>query len=95
MTELLLRAISAIEHLPADAQDAIAARLLEEVHDEEAGAARFGATTDAQWDRLADNVRRAIAAGEVEPFEEAFRHNKHSGSRASPRSFGIFSANFP
>ncbi|MGH2603394.1 MAG: hypothetical protein ACRDJ9_28920 [Dehalococcoidia bacterium] len=78
MTELLQRVIAAIERLPADAQDAIAARLLAEVHDEEAWAARFEATTDAQWDRLADDVRRAIAAGEVEPLKEAFRHNKHS-----------------
>jgi hypothetical protein len=77
MTELLQRAIAAIEQLPADAQDAIAARLLAEIHDEEAWGARFGATTDAQWDRLADSVRRAIAAGEVEPLEEAFRHIKH------------------
>ena len=73
MTELLLRAIGAIEQLPADAQDAIAARLLAEVHDEETWAARFGATTDAQWDRLADNVRQAIAGGKVEPLEEALR----------------------
>jgi hypothetical protein len=77
MTELLQRAIAAIEQLPADVQDAIAARFLAEIDDEEAWAARFEATTDAQWDRLTDNVRRAIAAGEVEPLEEAFRPNKH------------------
>jgi hypothetical protein len=77
MTELLQRAIAAIEHLPADAQDAIAARLLAEIHDEESWVARFEATTEAQWDRLANNVRRAIDAGEVEPLEEAFRHIKH------------------
>jgi predicted GTPase len=72
MTELLQRVIAAIEHLPADAQDAIAARLLEDMEDEQAWTARFEATTDAQWDRMAAIVHRAIAAEEVEPLEDAF-----------------------
>jgi hypothetical protein len=72
MTELLQRAIAAIEQLPADAQDAIAARLLADVEDEQAWAARFEATTDAQWDGMAGVVRRAIAAGEIEPLEDGF-----------------------
>jgi hypothetical protein len=42
-----------IEKLPAEVQDAIATRLLAEVADEQAWAARFAATTDEQWDRLA------------------------------------------
>jgi hypothetical protein len=69
MTELLQRAIAAIERLPADAQDAIAERILAEVADEQAWAARFDATTDAQWDRMADNVRRAIASESITPLD--------------------------
>lgn len=72
MTELLQRAIEAIEQLPADVQDAIATRLLAEVADEQAWAARFGTTTDAQWDRLADTVRRTIAAGDTTPLDDVF-----------------------
>jgi hypothetical protein len=72
MTKLLQRAIAAIEKLPADVQDAIATRLLAEVTDEQAWAARFEATTDAQWDRLADTVRRTIAAGDTTPLDDVF-----------------------
>src|SRR4029450_809978 len=50
MTALLEQALAAIEKLPADAQDAIAIRLLAEVADEHAWAERFETTTDAQWD---------------------------------------------
>ena len=72
MTELLERAITAIKQLPADTQDAIAARWLAEVDDERGWSARFAATTDAQWDRLADRVRRTIARGDVTPVDEIF-----------------------
>ena len=61
-TELLQRAIVELEKLPADEQDAIAARLLAELEDEQAWSARFKATTDEQWDRLAAAVRQEIAA---------------------------------
>ena len=50
MTKLLERAVAEIEKLPEDAQDAIAARLLADLADEQAWAARFAATTDAQFD---------------------------------------------
>lgn len=53
-------------------QDAIAARLLQEVADEQAWAVRFGATTDAQWDQLAETARRAIRGGSTTPLEDAF-----------------------
>lgn len=72
MTELLERAITAIKQLPADAQDAIATRWLAEVDDEQAWSARFTATTDAQWNRLADRVRHTIARGDVTPVDEVF-----------------------
>jgi hypothetical protein len=71
MTELLQRAIAAIEKLPEDVQDAIAARLLAEVADEQAWAAAFEATTDAQWDELAETARRAVREGTT-PLEHAF-----------------------
>lgn len=71
MTELLQRAIAAIEKLPEELQDAIARRMLEEVADEQAWAARFEATTDVQWDQLADTVRRSIRDGSTIPLEDA------------------------
>lgn len=71
MTKLLEQAIVQVEKLPADAQDAIAARLLEDVMDELEWEARLAATTDAQWDRMAAMVRQEIAAGETLPmFDE-------------------------
>ncbi len=72
MTELLQRAISAIEQLPDDVQDAIAARLLSEVEDERAWSEQFGATTDAQWNHLAEMVRRDLDAGRTSPLDDEF-----------------------
>lgn len=45
MIKLLEQAVAEIEKLPEDAQDAIAARLLADLADEKAWAARFAATT--------------------------------------------------
>lgn len=72
MSDLLQRAIAAIEKLPDELQDAIAQRMLEEVADEQAWAARFGATTDAEWARLAETVRHSIRDGSTTPLAEAF-----------------------
>jgi hypothetical protein len=72
MTELLQRAIAAIEKLPEDVQDAIATRLLGEAADEQAWAEQFEDTTDAQWERLAELARRDIGEGATTPLEEAF-----------------------
>jgi len=71
-SELLQRAIAVLEKLPEDAQNAIAARLLAEVEDEQAWVASFEATTDAQWDRLAASARQDIATGDTTPLEEVF-----------------------
>lgn len=71
-SELLQRAIAVLEKLPEDAQNAIAVRLLAEVEDEQAWAASFEATTDAQWDRLAASARQEIATGDTVPLEEVF-----------------------
>lgn len=78
MTDLLQQAIAAIERLPTDVQDAIATRLLAEVSDEQAWSAQFEATTDAQWDRLAEMVRRAIATGDTVPLDDVFGSTKPS-----------------
>ncbi|MBD2663748.1 hypothetical protein B6N60_01364 [Richelia sinica FACHB-800] len=78
MTKLLQRAIAEIEKLPAEEQnalpkvsEAIATRLLDELKDEQGWKIRFAATTDNQWDSLADMVRQEIAAGEITPLDIA------------------------
>ncbi|MGF1482308.1 MAG: hypothetical protein ACFB4I_22990 [Cyanophyceae cyanobacterium] len=72
MTELLERVIAQLKTLPADEQDAIAARLLVEIEDEQIWKAQFESTTDDQWDRMAEMVRQEIAAGDVTPLAEVF-----------------------
>ena len=72
MTELLQRAIAEIQKLPADTQDAIAARILADLEDEQAWAARFAATTDDQWDRMVDQARREISAGNTVDLDDVF-----------------------
>ena len=72
MTELLQRAIAELEKLPPETQDAIATRILADLTDEGAWAARFAATSDEQWDHLAEKVRRDIAAGDVSSLDEIF-----------------------
>ena len=72
MTKLLEQAINQIEKMPADVQDAIAARLLADLMDEVEWAAHLAATTDAQWDRMAAMVRQEIAAGNTMPLDRVF-----------------------
>lgn len=72
MTGLLQRVIAEIGKLPAEEQDAIATRILVELADEQAWAARFSAMTDEQWDRLTEAVRREIAAGDTAPLDDVF-----------------------
>jgi hypothetical protein len=76
MTELLQQAIAQIQQLPPDQQDAIAARFLAELQDEQKWEARFAATTDDQWDQMAAMVRQEIAKGETVPLEEVFPTQK-------------------
>lgn len=70
MTEQLQRAIAEIQKLPADTQDAIAARILADLEAEQAWAAQFAATTDDQWDRMVDRVRHEIRTGDVVDLAE-------------------------
>jgi hypothetical protein len=76
MTELLQQAIAQIQKLPPDQQDAIAARFLAELRDEQKWETRFAATTDDQWDQMAAMVREEIAAGETVPLGEVFPTQK-------------------
>lgn len=76
MTELLRQAIAQIEKLLPDQQDAIAARLLAEVQDEQNWENRIAATTDAQWDQMAAMVREEIARGETVPLDTVFPPQK-------------------
>ena len=76
MTELLRQAIARIEKLPADQQDAIAARFLAELQDEQKWETRFTATTDDQWDQIATMVRQEIAEGETVSLDEVFPRQK-------------------
>lgn len=62
MTTLLQQAIAEIEKLPAEGQDAIATRIMAELADERAWASRFDATTDEQWERMAQAVRHEVEA---------------------------------
>jgi hypothetical protein len=70
MTELLERVIAQLKTLPADEQDAIAARLLAELEDEQTWKTQFKATTDDQWDRMAEMTRQEIAIGDVTPLAD-------------------------
>lgn len=72
MTQLLQQALAEIEKLPADTQDAMAARILADLADDQAWEARFEATSSGQWDRLADLARQEIAAGGTIPLEDMF-----------------------
>jgi len=72
MTELLERVMAKLKVLPADEQDAIASRFLDELDDDEAWKVQFAATTDDQWDNLAKMVRREITAGDVSPLDDIF-----------------------
>lgn len=72
MTELLQQAIAEVSKLSDEQQDAIAARLLAELEDEQGWQTRFEATTDTQWDNLAAPVRREIGSDTVVPLDDVF-----------------------
>ena len=61
MNSLIKQALSELEKLSAEDQTAIAARWLEELKAERIWADKFSHTTDEQWDKLANLVRRDIA----------------------------------
>jgi hypothetical protein len=61
MTKLLRQAITQIQQLTPEQQDAIGSRFLEELQDEQNWETRFASTTDSEWDRMAAMVRQEIA----------------------------------
>jgi len=69
-TTLLRQAISALEQLPEDEQDAMAQHILAELEDEARWSRQFAATTDDQWDRMISEVRRDIAEHGTRPLED-------------------------
>ncbi len=76
MTELLQQAIAQIQRLSPAQQDAIAARFLAELQDEQKWEDRFVSTTDSQWEQMAAMVRQEIALGETVPLDEVFPSQK-------------------
>ncbi len=72
MADLLEQVVSEIRKLPADQRDAIATRILTDLRDEQVWTEHFEATTDEQWDRLAEGVRKEIAAGDTVPINDVF-----------------------
>jgi hypothetical protein len=68
MTQLLQQALAEIEKLPAETQNAVAARILADLGDDQAWAASFESTSAEQWDRLAALAREEISVG-VDPSE--------------------------
>lgn len=72
MTELLRQVVAEIEKLPEEKQNEIAARLLAELKDEQAWENSFAATSDEQWDKLAQMVREEIADSKVFPLDDVF-----------------------
>lgn len=72
MTELLRRVVAEIEKLTEDEQNAIAPHLLAELEDEQQWKSRFEATTDRQWNALAERVRQDITAENIDSIDDVF-----------------------
>ena len=62
---LLQKVISEFEKLPVEDQNAVAARWFKELRDEQIWAKKFAATTDEQWEKLAELARRDIAESAI------------------------------
>ncbi len=68
MTELLEQAIAQLRKLAPIDQDAIVARFLAEIKDEQHWNRQFEATTDDQWTQMAAMARQEITNGEITPY---------------------------
>ena len=73
MTELLEKAIAEVKKAPPEMQDAIGKLVLAELQDEPRWQAAFDQTSDEQWDRLAEKVRKEIASGETDSLDTLLR----------------------
>ena len=72
------RVVAIIEKLPPDEQDAVSERIAAELTDDAEWDARFDATTEEQWDKMEEMVRREIAIGNSAPIENAFPCNGYT-----------------
>lgn len=70
MTKLLQQAITQIEQLTPEQQDAIAIRLLADLQDEINWDYRFANTTNEQWQKMAQMVQQEILNQEISPLDE-------------------------
>lgn len=73
MTQLLEKAIAEVKKTPPDMQDTIASLILAELQDELAWQKAFSNTSNTQWDRMAEMIRREIASGDTEPLDELLK----------------------
>lgn len=69
------RVVAIIEKLPPDEQDAVSERIAAELTDDAEWDDRIDATTEEQWDKMEEMVRREIAMGNSVPLEDAFPQN--------------------
>ena len=69
------RVVAIIKKLPPAEQDAVSERIAAELTDDAEWDARFDATTEEQWDKMEEMVRREIAMGNSVPLEDAFPQN--------------------
>jgi hypothetical protein len=68
MSKLLEKAFQEARKLPAEAQDALGALVLQEIADEARWAKRFAETQDV-LEKLADEALADLEAGETTPLE--------------------------
>lgn len=76
--EAVRRVVAIIEKLPPDEQDAVSERIVAELTDDAEWDARFDSTTEEQWDKIEEMVRREIAMGNNVPVEDAFPFNEYT-----------------
>ena len=71
MTELLKKAINALEQLPASEQDAMAQQILEELQDEEQWEASFNdPRSEIVLDQLISRAKEQIGQGKISDLDE-------------------------
>lgn len=72
------RVVAIIEKLPPDEQDAVSERIAAELTDNAEWDARFDATTEEQWDKMEEMVRRDVSARSNAPIENALPYNEYN-----------------
>lgn len=72
------RVVALIEKLPPEEQDAASKRIAAELTDDMEWDDRFDSTTEEQWNKMADMVRRDVSAGGSAPIESAFPCNEYT-----------------